>query len=239
MKFDSFKKVFFLLLTRSTLYNFKPDSDLVFINVVKTIHKYFICIIIPLLLFIQLLITSIHYFLFTSKDDKKPKIFINSLLKNILFSLIPLLPISYTIFYNLIKFHGIFTIYEIFKKFNQFNKPSLSANEEATSLLMQDTNESDEEKSQNKFSETEFNISADTRNATEPLIRDYRHSIETLMHTTKFKQTFQDYFLDIFSLLKSILFDCYNDHFNQNVSFIFSTNFIFGLGSLTVSVLTF
>jgi hypothetical protein len=220
----------------------------------KSVHYIFICIIIPIVLVLQLLITIIHHFVF---DVKNHKIFVNSLLTNILFSIQPLLPISYTIFYNFIKFHGILSIYKIFKKFNKIQtfkqkQSSFLTDNDATNLLIQQQNidEANNDNRDGEFLETTKTSSYSeaelksyyftaTKNhiAADSLKLDYNQSsIETLMQTSKNKFSIKEYYSDIILIIKQIALDDHNSLFNQNVSFIFSTNFLFGLGSLTVSM---
>ena len=215
----------------------------------KSVHYIFICIIIPIVLLIQLLITIIHHLVF---DIKNHKIFVNSLLTNILFTIQPLLPISYYFFFNFIKFHAIFTIFKIFKQFNsiklfkQKQSSILTAND-AVNLLMQQNIDNDGNNRDGEFLDTtrsstcteaelkSYNFSG-TKNQilADSLKLDYNQSsIETLMQTSINKVSIKEYFGDIFLIIKQIMFDDHNSCFNQNVSFIFSTNFFFGLGSLT------
>jgi hypothetical protein len=223
----------------------------------KSVHYIFICIIIPVVLVLQLLITIIHHFVF---DVKNHKIFVNSLLTNILFSIQPLLPISYTIFYNFIKFHGILSIYKIFKKFNKIQifkqkQSSFITDNEATNLLIQQQNIDEANNNNNNNRDGEFLETTKTSSYSEAELKSYyftatknhiaadslkldynQSSIETLMQTSKNRFSIKEYYSDIILIIKQIALDDHNSLFNQNVSFIFSTNFLFGLGSLTVSM---
>ena len=224
---------------RTTLYNYKSNSDLIIENESKSSHKLFVCVIIPIISIIQIVVTIVHHFIF-NKENESNRLLANNLLTNLIFSILPLLPISYTVFYNFVKFYGIVAIHKIFKNFNQIqiekqkhqnllNSSFLTY--DAQALLMQhidDANNSD-------GSDNELKSYSFSAKKTDSLKLDYHHSIETIMHATKHKFNLRESIRDIVSIFQAILFEKHNNHFNQNVSFIYSTNFFFGLGSLTVS----
>jgi hypothetical protein len=224
---------------RSTLYNFESKSDLIIENETKSLHKIFMFIIIPIVSIIQLLITIFHHFIFKNNE----KTFLNTLLTNILFSILPLLPISFTIFWNFIKFYGVVSIFKIFKSFNQIQlykqKQLLQSSfltYDATALLMQHLDDANPFENNNSIDSDLKSFSfKDNKLNTDSLKLDYHHSIETIMHSNKMKFNFKEFLIDVILISKAILFDKSTNYFNQNISFIYCTNFFFGLGSLTVS----
>lgn len=215
-------------------------------------------ILIPISFTLQCVISIFYYFLFTynksnqfykeqSSSDgalvinrKSEALFLNKsfneiLLNNFIFTLLPLLPVSFTLFWTVIKFYGTISIFKTYKQLVKI-KTANNKQKEHRSVSLESVNYStvllgkgiDEQlESENKpLNDT---IKTDSLKSTS------NYSINSLKHFNKVKFSLKEQILDVFSICKAILFDNCNSDFYQNLSFIYSTNFFLNLGAMTVS----
>lgn len=217
------------ILPRSALLYSTSNSDLLISNEFKKLHKAVMFYVIPIVMTLQAFIIIFYYTIVNDESENRKLIFNSILFDNMIGSMLPLLPISFTLFANFVKFYGSVIIIKNAKKFKKL-KPgdllhqSLSDSEstltdkdasECNDLLYgsnQSINESD--KNGTNASKLSTNTSKLAHSKLGALVNEMK---ETLM------------------LFKAMAFETRDENNDEeNAAFIYSTDFFIGLGTMTV-----
>lgn len=179
---------------------------------------------------LQAFIIIFYYTIVNDESESRKMIFNSILFDNMIGSMLPLLPISFTLFANFVKFYGSVIIIKHVKAFKKLKPGDLhhySLCDSESTLTDRDTNEfkdllydpnenADEmDRSSTKLSNISVYTSSKARQSKlGELVKEMRESL---------------------MLFKAMAFETrYNNYDDENASFIYSTDFFIGLGTMTV-----
>lgn len=217
---------------RKTLETYKCNTDSLLANEMKHFLKIIVFIIIPIVCLVQTFVYSFYSSIIIRQKSIKFHILIQSFVYSSAYSILPLLPLSLFLFFHLIKLYGSLSLIKTFKKFKTIK--------ENYQKLLESNNDDDEDKNENRLlinSNSTDNFDAYLENIvnSSSLETNPTESINSYIDVKSPKNSIKSQLKEIFYLIKAIFYGKTNNFNDENIQFIYNTNFFIGLGTLTVS----